>query len=457
MILCGHPTGNPNSHHAALAYYESGRLEAFCVPWMPSAAELAALRALARCGARRNLVEQVERLGRRRFPALAPAPKVQDRVGEWQRLLRRMSKRAVDNDEANQWLMATMARETKRTTVTAVHSFEDCSLRQFEEAKRLGKICIYDMPIGYYPWWEEKQKQLARDFADWVPVGGLPSSRYVRPEQKICEMELADLVLVPSHFVEKTIREFWPEKKIALAPYGVDGEFWCPAEGGQQGAGSREHGVGSGERGAGRGERALQHDGLTGRRDGGNSLLVTSDSRPATALRFIYAGGCSIRKGIPVLLEAWEKAQLRDAELLLVGSWQLADSKLKELPRGVKFLGPVGPEQLRELYRESDVFVFPSFFEGFGLVILEAMACGLPVIASECSAGPDVLDDSCGRVIKAGEPEQLIESLRWFTANPDRLPAMKAVARYRAEGFTWGRYRAAVNAATLTMAGRYKS
>jgi glycosyltransferase involved in cell wall biosynthesis len=425
MILFGHPTGNPNSHHAALAHYEAGRLEAFCVPWFPGRHTLDLLSQIP--GAKR----EEARLRRRRLEALGSAPKIQGRVGEWSRLLRR--KFGLGDEQmmynANDWLMQTMARAARRSTVTAVHSYEDCSLWQFQEAKRLGKQCIYDMPIGYYLWWDEKQKQLAREYADWVPAGGLPSSRYVRPEQKIKEMELADLVLVACGFVEKTVREFHPDKKIALAPYGVDAEFWSPG-GTQQGAGSREHGGEEQERLRDEKTKRLRDD----------------------KVRFIYAGGCSIRKGIPVLLEAWKKAQLREAELLLVGSWQLAESKLKQLPRGVKFVGPVGPEKLRDLYRASDVFVFPSFFEGFGLVILEALGCGLPVIASDCSAGPDVLDGSCGRVVAAGDLEQLVETLRWFDVNRDRLPAIKAAARNRAESLTWSSYRAAVSDAVAQVA-----
>jgi len=426
MIVFGHPTGNPNSHHAALAHYESGKLEAFCVPWFPGGLALDLLGKVP--GAKAELA----RLQRRRFEPLADAPKIQGRAGEWSRLLRR--KFGLGDEkmmyEANDWLMRTMARVARRPAVTAVHSYEDCSLGQFQEAKRLGKQCIYDMPIGYYPWWQEKQKQLAREYAEWVPAGGLPSSRYVRPEQKIKEMELADLVLVACSFVEKTIREFWPDKNIALAPYGVDAEFWCPAEGGQHGEGSKEQGGG-------------EHTAY--------GIRQTANDGP---IRFIYAGGCSIRKGIPVLLRAWEKAQLREAELLLVGSWQLAESKLKQLPRGVKFLGPVGPERLRELYRDSDVFVFPSFFEGFGLVILEAMACGLPAIASECSAGPDVLDDSCGRVLPAGHADQLVDTLRWFATTREELPAMKRSARMCAEKFTWENYRKAVSNAVGRVAWR---
>lgn len=420
-ILLGHPTGNPNSHHAALAHYERARLEAFCVPWFPSEAELFILSLVPWAKA------EVARLKRRRFEPLADAPKIQGRLAEWRRMAVRLAGRGDQalSYEANDWLMKTMARAVGRSSVRAVHSYEDCSLGQFEEAKRLGKACVYDMPIGYYPWWDEKQKQLAREYAEWVPAGGLPSSRYVRPEQKVKEMELADLVLVACGFVEKTIREFHPDKKIALAPYGVDAEFWSPGEAGEHTAYGRQYTA-----------------------EGAALLPATSDSRLATSpLRFIYAGQSSIRKGTPVLMEAWEKAGLRDAELLLVGSWELAVDRLKRLPAGVCFIGPVGPEKLRELYRQSDVFVFPSFFEGFGLVILEAMACGLPVIASVHSAGPDVLDASCGRVVAAGDVEQLIETLRWFGANREQLPAMKRAARAKAEIFTWEKYRAAVSEA----------
>ena len=406
MILFGHPTGNPNSHHAALAHMEAGKLAAFCVPWFPSQQVLAALGALP------AFRQETARLMRRRFAPLARARKVQGRCGEWGRLLRRRFGAGGESlaYEANDWLMRTMARTCRERGVTAVHSYEDCSLWQFEEAKRLGKACIYDMPIGYYPWWDEKQKQLARDYADWVPAGGLPSSRHVRPVQKNNEMELADLVLVACGFVEQTIREFLPAKQIAVAPYGVDAEFWSP---------ENEEEERQGEQGTKR----------------------PQDNK----IRFIYAGQSSIRKGIPVLLEAWEKAALRDAELLLVGSWQLAHSKLKHLPRDVCFIGPVGPAQLRALYRESDVFVFPSFFEGFGLVLLEAMACGLPVIASDRSAGPMLVDPECGRLVRAGVLQELEDSLRWFGLNREQLPRMKKAARGKAETFTWAKYRAAVS------------
>jgi starch synthase len=349
------------------------------------------------------LRSMTRRLSRRHFPPLAKAPKIQGRLGELRRLMLRALRCADDclSNEANDWLMRTMTRECRRSTVTAVHAYEDCSLWQFIEAKRLGKACIYDMPIGYYPAWEQTQAKLARLYVDWLPAGGLPSSHYVRPEQKRQEMKLADLVLVPSSFVEQTIRTFLPDKIIARAPYGVDLEFWTPS-------------------------------------------VKKHEPKP---LRFIYAGQLSLRKGIPGLLDAWKKAALRDAELELVGHWQLADTKRISLPDGVKHQPPCSPEALRDRYRQADVFVFPSFFEGFGLVLLEAMACGLPAIASEATAGPDVMTEGCGRLVPTGNLEALVDNLRWFDMHREQVSAMSLAARAQAERCSWENYRRCVTEA----------
>ena len=404
-ILFGHPTGNPNSHHAALAHLEADRLAAFCVPWMPTPEQLQWLSRLP------GLADAVRRAERRSFAPLLGAPRIENRAGLLLRWLRQSAGLAADGRlsyEANDWLMRTMRRACHRADVTAVHAYEDCSLWQFEEAKRLGKFCIYDMPIGYYPWWRERQAQLAKQFSDWLPPGGLPTLRWVRPEQKNREMELADLVLVPSAFVERTIRKFHPQKKIAFAPYGVNAEFWKPSS---------------------------------------DFQLPTSNSR----LRFIFAGQCAVRKGVPVLLEAWRKAGLKDAQLELVGSWQMSRDKLKSLPPNVAFTGAVARDAMRERYRAADVFVLPSFFEGLPLTLLEAMACGLPFAATEVLADTGLVAETTGRLVTAGDQDALVETLRWFAANRDRIPEMKIAARAAAERFTWENYRRCVSNAVADL------
>src|SRR2546430_15739876 len=95
------------------------------------------------------------------------------------------------SDQANRLLMRTMARECHRSTVTATHAYEDCSLWQFIEAKRLGKACIYDMPTCYYPEWERTRVKLYRTYSDWVPPQISPVLHDARLEQKKQEMALA--------------------------------------------------------------------------------------------------------------------------------------------------------------------------------------------------------------------------------------------------------------------------
>jgi glycosyltransferase involved in cell wall biosynthesis len=394
-ILFGHPSGSPFSHNAALAHFEAGRLEHFCVPWMPSAKTLYLLDQI------KPLRSMAQRLSRRHFPALAEARKVQGRAGE----LRRLLIRALGwgdvrlSNEANDWLMRTMTRECRHSSVTAVHSYEDCSLSQFVEAKRLGKACIYDMPIGYFGAWERTQAVLVKKYVDWLSVGKL--SQQVRREQKHKEMELADLVLVPSGFVAKTVRDFHPYRAVAIAPYGVDLVVWPPAR-----------------------VRA-----------------------PQDVITFLFAGQCSLRKGIPLLLEAWRAADLKRARLLLVGPWQLAEAKKKQLPPGCLWTGPVSSQQLRRYYHDAEVFVFPTNFEGRALVVGEALASGLPVLTTYASGADDMIDETCGRIVAPDDLNSLVESLRWFNQNRHVLPELSRAARVNAERCTWELYRSHVSEA----------
>ena len=246
---------------------------------MPSSATLRVLERI------KPLRLMTQRLSRRNFPPLAKAPNIQGRAGELRRLLIRAAGWGDDrlSNEANDWLMRTMTRECRRPGVTAVHAYEDCSLWQFVQAKRLGKACVYDMPIGYYPAWERAQTELAKKYTDWLAPDG--QSPEIRREQKCKELELADLLLAPSKFVANTVREFHPYKSAVIAPYGVDLIGWSPGA-----------------------ERA-----------------------PRDVITFLFAGQCSLRKGTPLLLTAWQAAGLKGARLQLVGPWRLAEAKKREL------------------------------------------------------------------------------------------------------------------------------
>lgn len=398
-VLVGHPTGNPNSHNAALSYFELKQLEAFCVPWMPSAVAIKILSAMP------FTAGISAKAARRHFAELAGAPLVQSQYAAFKTFISRMGEGGDVTAAAmgNEWLMRTMSRLCNRPRVTAIHSYEDCSLIPFTKAKRYDKACIYDMPIAYSADWIPVSHHLSEVYSDWAPTKTTSEPVFAPPEQKRAEMLLADLVLVPSTFAERSVLNSFPAKRTAVASYGVDADFWSP--------------------GASR-----------NRRDG--------------PLRFIFAGQVCLRKGIPLLLDAWQKANLPDATLRIVGHWNVSEQKKALMSGNVSWTPPCGPDDLRREFRTSDIFILPSYFEGFGLVILEAMACGLPAIVSDATVGADLVNETFGRVLPTGDVDALVESLRWFSNHRETIPEMSAVARNTAIHQSWVRYRQAVVDAT---------
>ena len=100
-----------------------------------------------------------------------------------------------------------------------------------------------------------------------------------------------------------------------------------------------------------------------------------------------------MRKGDAAAAGAWQAAGLADARLLLAGSWGLAEAKKRQLPANCEWLGPLSQERLRAVYRDTDVFVLPTNFEGSPLVIGEALACGLPVLTTRGRGADGILDE----------------------------------------------------------------
>lgn len=151
----------------------------------------------------------------------------------------------------------------------------------------------------------------------------------------------------------------------------------------------------------------------------------------------LFVGHDFVRKGGHVLLEAFRtvRAQLPDARLRIVGT----PHPIEPQP-GVEVLGRVSDRsRLAELYREASVFCLPSFFEPFGLVILEAMAFGLPVVATRTCGIPEMVTDGVTGLLTAkGDAEALATALvRALTTPQDAVAWGRAGRRRAEEHFTW--------------------
>jgi glycosyltransferase involved in cell wall biosynthesis len=219
----------------------------------------------------------------------------------------------------------------------------------------------------------------------------------------------AEAVITPTEFVRGELVSSWqldPGRVVAI-PHGVSEAFATPA-------------------GEPRGSRA----------------------RP----RLLFPGAPLERKNLGLVLDALAAAgagsPLRDAELLISGAearsfpGHAADVARLGLGERVRWLGVLPRAGVPALYREVDVLVYPSLYEGFGLPPLEAMAAGTPVVAGRAACLPETLGDAALLVDPhdAGALAAAVESMLTDTA---LRASMIAAGRARAAAFTWERSAAA--------------
>jgi glycosyltransferase involved in cell wall biosynthesis len=128
---------------------------------------------------------------------------------------------------------------------------------------------------------------------------------------------------------------------------------------------------------------------------------------PSGQRRFLYVGRLAPEKGLALLLEAWRGAG-EPGRLVIVGDGREEVALRRSAPATVEFTGAMADP--RRAYREADVFVLPSLREGLSSALLEAVASGLPVIATDTGAASEVLQGA-GRLVPPGDVEALAAAL----------------------------------------------
>ena len=176
--------------------------------------------------------------------------------------------------------------------------------------------------------------------------------------------------------------------------------------------------------------------------------FTPSPPTPDTAagpLRLLFVGTVNQRKGIKYLLEALRLLGPAPVELSVCGR-VVDDLRLfRSFGEQVRVRPSVTLPELLAAYREADLFVFPSVAEGFGQVLLEALASGLPILSTTHTAAPDLIEEGReGFVVPPRRPDLVAARIEWAIRHRAELRDMKFAARRRAEYFTWDRFRAGV-------------
>lgn len=158
--------------------------------------------------------------------------------------------------------------------------------------------------------------------------------------------------------------------------------------------------------------------------------------RPASAL--LCVASLIPRKGHCVLVEALRRVRDLDWSLVCVGSLQRHPPTARlvrrmvsaaGLGRRIALVGEWPPDRVRQAYRAADLFVLPSFHEGYGMAFAEAMANGLPVIATTAGAIPETVPPDAGLLVPPGDAAALSEALRRVLMQPGLAARLAAGSR----------------------------
>lgn len=172
------------------------------------------------------------------------------------------------------------------------------------------------------------------------------------------------------------------------------------------------------------------------------ATIADDRERSRRALRAMYAGPFSLRKGAHYLLQAWHKLNPGSAATLEVyGVQSLPERLIAQSTDSIIFHGSVTRSTLYAAYEQADVLVFPTLSDGFGLVVTEALAHGCPVITTDQAGAADLITADNGRIVPAADPDALTNALRWCLDNRARLADMRQHALDSARRRQWSDFR----------------
>lgn len=299
--------------------------------------------------------------------------------------------------------------ETER--FQGVYAFEDAAAASFRTAGERGLLRCYELPAGH---WEAEfqicEEESARE-PEWAATLNPRTQDQRAIARKEAELQQADLVVVASSFLMKTLdRNAAPQATIAALSPGTE---W--------------------------------HTHPT----------IRNEPAARGKLRALFVGPLEQRKGLSYLFRACRELR-GEVSLTVVSPPTAARCPALDRELGEVLWQPAPtPEALRAAMAAHDVLLAPSLFEGRDTVIPEALASGLPLIATPHTAAPDLISPNVeGFIVPVRSTDEIVHALERLRRDPALLAHMSANAQQRAQRNTWQRYESALAALVVTALGR---
>lgn len=281
----------------------------------------------------------------------------------------------------------------------ALWGFNGSSLSSFELAQQSGRTCILDRTNGDFRIYNAMMDDIAERYGDWfLPIERKVSGADIAADER--EYQLADAILVGSPFAAATIRTAVPHQavhaKLRVLNYCYDealfGQLPTP--------------------------------------------VATSKTAP---VRFLFMGLAIPRKGFHHVLEAIARIPRSEAELTIVGDLKVPPKMFSPYADRVTWIPPVARADVPAIMARHDVLVLPSYFEGAGIVLYEALAAGCALIQSDrCALA---VTPETGIMLERVDTDAVEAAMRAAIADRDQLTAWRRAAQIEARNYTFARYR----------------
>lgn len=396
-MIISHPTGNQNVRNAAIALYRANKLDNFytTVAWQDN-----------------NILSKIlpksviTTLKRRQYEAIPKELISTYPIQESCRLLAMILKIDVLTkhetgvfciDAVYNSLDSYVARHlSRRETLDGVYAYENGALKTFQRAKQLGITTNYEVASAYLRSAITIFQEEAELNPDWAAtIGSLDySSEYLDHRDE--EIMLADNIIVASKFTANNLAASnIPNKRISIIPFGSPEPI----------------------------------------------LKINPNNDSHKALKVLFVGSLTQGKGLSYLFDAIKL--LKDkVSLTVIGRRAAPCAALDNQLQECRYVSSLPHNEILLEMQNHDVFVFPSLCDGFGLVILEAMSQGIPVIASTNSGGPDVITDGKdGFVVPIRSHNAIAEKLELLANDSVLLTEMKHAALAKAKKYSWEHYQ----------------
>lgn len=292
-----------------------------------------------------------------------------------------------------------------KTAKPVLHGWSSFCLETLRAAKTAGFVTVVEKSSMHI---EVQREIMEEEYSTYgLSTAPISSSNVARIMQ---EFEEANYIAVPSQLVYQSfLTKGVPADKLFICPLGVDTRLFSPE---------------------------IKRDGV---------------------FRVAFAGGICLRKGSLYLLEAMSRLHLPEAEVVLAGaiSHHEMRSHLDRYAETFRYVGALPQTALCDMLTQCSVFVLPSLEDGFGMVVTEAMACGLPVIVTENTGAKDVVREGMdGFIVPIRDVDALCEKITLLYENRELAQEMGRSARKRAEEYTWDHYGDAMIGCYRKIAGK---